>query len=151
MVAQQKVREAFVNNTTLSYLSAHYGLSAVAVCSIKSAGHLRESQNLAADLFEAHIGGLYLDLQAQGKRDVWERWIFDVFSPDVFPDVEALGAGFNDVFLTSRTPGRNRADARPLDDISLPFLVPAPPSPSSHPQAGRKRRREGGSSSPSGE
>lgn len=126
----QKVRGALTENITLSYLSAHYELEKGSLA--PPAFPLASSQKFAADLFEARIGALYVDLSAQGRRDVWDRLVFDIFSPEVFPDIEAFGQNTNapvihttKQLLKSKKPLSKRAKAF----VFHPFTIPGPPIP----------------------
>jgi dsRNA-specific ribonuclease len=51
------------------------------------------SQSIAADLFEAYIGALYLDTKARGHPEILQEWLEKVWSPDVFPGLERRGQG----------------------------------------------------------
>lgn len=49
------------------------------------------SQSIAADLFEAYVGSLYLETKARGHPEILQEWLEEVWSPDVFPGLERRG------------------------------------------------------------
>ncbi|KZT71545.1 ribonuclease III [Daedalea quercina L-15889] len=79
-----KIRSLVVGNPTLASISVHYGLPEDLRMHPAQAITLRHSQNVQADLFEAFVGGLYLD---QGL-DAVKSWLCPLFHPYV---VEGYG------------------------------------------------------------
>ncbi|GAA6015343.1 hypothetical protein JCM10207_008956 [Rhodosporidiobolus poonsookiae] len=74
--------QSLTDNVTLAYLSLSYQLPSHFEHNSKEFPKLASDQKLAADLFEAHVGGLVLD-SAEGLSE----WLCAVFSPSVFPEM----------------------------------------------------------------
>jgi len=74
-----KIRSLVVGNPTLASVSVHYNLPENLRMHPAQAITLRHSQNVQADLFEAFVGGLYLD---QGL-DFVKTWLCPLFRPYV--------------------------------------------------------------------
>ncbi|GAA5874649.1 hypothetical protein JCM16303_002938 [Sporobolomyces ruberrimus] len=81
-----------VANHTLSFLGVAYCLDRRMRTSSTADGNIGSSQKIAADLFEAHIGGLVL----AGQTRCAEAWLNEVFSPRVFPSLRDFAVGLMD-------------------------------------------------------
>lgn len=117
----QRVRSCLTGNIALSFLSKAYGLPGLALY----LGDVGVNQNVAADLFEAHVGASYLDCCARGCLELWERWLYDVFSPDVFPEAYELGEASSAVHY-QKNGVYDSVHSRDGTFVP-PFLVPLPP------------------------
>ncbi|EPQ58949.1 ribonuclease III [Gloeophyllum trabeum ATCC 11539] len=72
-----KIRSLVVNNSTLAAISRQYRLSERLRQHVSQSVALRASTNVQADLFEAYVGGLYID---QGL-DAVKAWLYPLFRP----------------------------------------------------------------------
>lgn len=115
------MREYLASNATLSYVAEAYRLRDSALI---GRGTEKQSpvtlQNAAADLMEAYIGGSYIDCLARDQVEVWDRWMFDLISPEVFPELEETGWAKN-AGLRVR-PSRCARDSR--DKVPQEFPLP---------------------------
>lgn len=73
----------------MSFLCHSLGLHRYLQLAKSSTGGI--SQSIAADLFEAYVGALYLDTKARGHPEILQEWLEKVWSPDVFPGLERRG------------------------------------------------------------
>lgn len=76
------------SNQTLSFLSVAYGFDKRMRTSSTVDGAVGSSQKTAADLFEAHVGGLVL----AGQNSALHEWLDQLFSPRGFPSIRDLAA-----------------------------------------------------------
>jgi len=72
-----KIRSLIVQNTNIATISTHYRLPADLRIHAAQAVALRASTHVQADLFEAYVGGLFVE---QGMDPVRE-WLFEVLRP----------------------------------------------------------------------
>ncbi|GAA5872880.1 hypothetical protein JCM16303_006863 [Sporobolomyces ruberrimus] len=75
--------QKLVRNDTISYLSLAYGL--LSRLEFNRARDQDQNQNVAADLFEAHIGGLMEYEDQEGIRVGIDEWLAKVFDDSVWP------------------------------------------------------------------
>ncbi|GAA5845261.1 hypothetical protein JCM5353_006785 [Sporobolomyces roseus] len=84
------LRERLVRNDTISYLSLAYDLPSR--LEFDPLTRVNKRQSVAADLFEAHIGALIQYEDRGGKVIGLDTWLFDIFSPSVWPTMESTAA-----------------------------------------------------------
>ncbi|KDQ08243.1 hypothetical protein BOTBODRAFT_180013 [Botryobasidium botryosum FD-172 SS1] len=72
-----KIRSLIVQNTNIATISTHYRLPALLRMHAAQAVALRASTHVQADLFEAYVGGLFVERGMDEVRD----WLFDVLRP----------------------------------------------------------------------
>ncbi|GAA6011410.1 hypothetical protein JCM11491_002774 [Sporobolomyces phaffii] len=126
------IRRTLTCNDMLAYLSVAYGLPDRLIYFDRPS--LSEEQGIAADLFEAHIGGLFLD-SLVGELETKE-WLKEVFSLDVWDRlVEAISA------IENRK--READQARYARKLGLPVRDPGWKCDScdAKPKKGRKRTK----------
>jgi dsRNA-specific ribonuclease len=85
----QVLHRKLVRNDTISYLSLAYGLPSR--LEFSCATDLSERQGIAADLWEAHIGGLFEYEDHTGISIGIQEWLEKVFDESVWPTMESTG------------------------------------------------------------
>ncbi|EKM59864.1 uncharacterized protein PHACADRAFT_250636 [Phanerochaete carnosa HHB-10118-sp] len=75
-----KMRSLVVGNQNLATITRMYGLNDRLVCHHAQEIALKASHNIQANLFEAYVGGLYMDRGMVGLEDI-KRWMRALFRP----------------------------------------------------------------------
>lgn len=90
----QEVLAVLVANNTISYVAIGYGLHHKLRMCQDGATDRRVSQKVCADLFEAHIGALFVDEEDSERSDRLSNWLNRLFSPEVFPSLSQYVDGW---------------------------------------------------------
>ncbi|KZS97823.1 ribonuclease III [Sistotremastrum niveocremeum HHB9708] len=135
-----KIRQKVVANHTLAKLTKHLNLHHKLLMHPSQAVTLRASLNVQADLFEAFVGGIYLD---QGLEAV-KRWLWTLLQPCIEESYEEVRKEHR-LPASSASPFGHRTSSHAAGSvISSPGRLqtgpssPAPPTPSpsrAHPRA----------------
>ncbi|GAA5941873.1 ribonuclease III domain-containing protein [Sporobolomyces koalae] len=87
----QDLRERLVRNDTISWLALHYNLPSR--LEFDAVTNMRLKQSIAADLFEAHIGGLIEFEDRERKSTTLDEWLKGVFHEDVWTSMRETKDG----------------------------------------------------------
>ncbi|GAA5851078.1 hypothetical protein JCM5353_008953 [Sporobolomyces roseus] len=90
----REVLAVLVANNTISYLAVGYGLHRKLRMFKDGATDRGISQKVCADLFEAHIGALFVDEEDSERSERLSNWLNRLFSPEVFPSLSQYVDGW---------------------------------------------------------
>jgi dsRNA-specific ribonuclease len=90
------MKSCLTSRVTHAYLGYHLGLyQKLKGSALDAQESQRQSQDLAADAFEAYVGALC-------KQDLAKRWLKSVWSPNVLPGLKDLGRAAGPVIQTQQ-------------------------------------------------